>query len=184
MLCLYRIYDTVKVAIPFLRNYDGISRCRHACPERDITTLSAHDLHDTASPMRNRRISYPVDSLHGCIRRCVKSQRILRTCHISVYCSRDTDSIDTLILKCYGSAECSIPADGNKCIYIVISQILCRLLAVFFLKESLASAGEKYRSTLIVYVPDVSQTKRLCLPVDKSLVTTHHTDNLYSTVDG
>ena len=73
---------------------------------------------------------------------------------------------------------------GNKRIYIVISQILCRLLAVFFLKESLASAGEKYRSTLIVYVPDVRQAERLCLPVNKSLVTTHHTDYLYSTVDG
>ena len=50
----------------------------------------------------------------------------------------------------------------------MISQILCRLLAVFFLKESLASAGEKYRSTLIVYVPDVRQAKRLCLPVDET----------------
>ena len=97
--------------------------------------------------MRRGSISYLIDRFHCCVDRCIKSDRIIRTCNIQIDRSRQTDRIDALFGKSLRTAVRTVTTDHDNTINSMLTADLRTLLLSFRSPELRTSGCSKYCST-------------------------------------
>ena len=139
--------DILLVIIVFLRQQNILRAIGNTTPECDITGVSTHNLNDTATLVRRGSISYLIDRFHCCVDRCIKSDRIIRTCNIQIDRSRQTDRIDALFGKSLRTAVRTVTTDHDNTVNSMLAADLSTLLLSFRSPELRTSGCSKYCST-------------------------------------
>ena len=121
----------------------------NSAPQRKITGVTSHNLHDTAALVGCGRITYLVDRFHRCIDCRIKSDRILSTRNIQINRPRNTDCVDAKIGQRSGSLERTISANHNQPVNLIFfTNRRCSLLS-FLCAHLLTSCGLKNRSSTL-----------------------------------
>ena len=176
--------EILLIAIIPLWKQDILGSVGDPAPQGNVSRTAAHYLDDAAPLMGGGRIPYLINSLHGCVDSCIKTDGIIGTCDVKVNGSWKSDGIDPQGRKFSRSPEGTVTADDNDSVDAVLPADLCTHLLAFLRLELFTTRCIKDRASPVDGIGNADAVHIHDLFLEKSRISSHDALYLEAFIDG
>ena len=176
LLCNKFLYCSIFIKRNFL-NSNSRRPGRYSCLKSDISCRTSHNFYYIAAAMRITCITETIHHLDNCIHSRIKANRLIRRRNIVVNCTWKADTRNPVFCKVGCPPECSVSADCDDSVYVVIYTGSLGFQNTFFITKLVTTIRPKNCSAPTYYIINITFVKYIEIFMNKSLVSFINTDN-------